>query len=50
MYFKKIPRKNGPEEPCFTRCHNVPSYDVPGKEARNWCKKYYVTCVLLENL
>ena len=25
-------------------------YDVPGKEARNWCKKCYVTCVSFENL
>ena len=24
------------------------SYDVTGKEAPNWCKKCYVTCVLLE--
>ena len=35
---------------CFTRRHNASSYDVTGKEAPNWCKKCYVTCVLLGNL
>ena len=47
---RKIPRENHPEASCFTRRHNVPSYDDTGKEAQNWCKKCYVTCVLLENL
>ena len=32
------------------RSHNVPSYDVTGKGARNCSKKCYVTCVILENL
>ena len=50
MYFEKLPRENRPEASCFTRRHNAPSYDVTGKEAPNWCKKCYVTCVLLENL
>ena len=30
--------------------HNTPSFDVTGKEAQKYCKKCYVTCVLLENL
>ena len=53
MYFEKISRENRPEASCFTRRHNAPSlssYDVTDKEAPNWCKKCYVTCVLLENL
>ena len=49
MYFEKI-HENRPEASCFTRRHNDPSYDVTGKEVRNWCKKCYVMCVLLENL
>ena len=32
------------------RAHNAPSYDVTGKGARNFSKKCYVTCVILENL
>ena len=50
MYFEKIPRENRPEASCFTRRHNVPSYDVIGKGARKCSKKCYVTCVILENL
>ena len=46
MYFEKISGKNYPEASCFTRCHNAPSYDVTGKEARNWCRKCYVTCLI----
>ena len=29
---------------------DAPSYDVTGKEVRNWFKRNYVTCVLLKNL
>ena len=47
MYFEKILRENCPEASCFTRRHNALSYDVTGKEAPNWCKKCYVTRVLL---
>ena len=42
MYFKKIARKNHTEASCFTWCHNTPSYDIIGKEARNW----YVICLI----
>ena len=49
MCFEKIPHENCPEVSCFRRCHNTSSYDVICIKARNWCKKYYVTCVLLEN-
>ena len=44
MYFEKIPRENHPEASCFTRRHNVPSYDVTGKGAQNYSKKCYVMC------
>ena len=47
---RKFRAKIAPEASCFTLRDNAPSYDVTGKEARNWCKKCYVTCVLLENL
>ena len=50
MHFAKIPHENRPEASCFMRRHSAPSYDVTGKEALKWCKKCYVTCVLLENL
>ena len=50
MYFEKIPRENRLNASCFTRRHNAPPSDVTGKEARTWCKKCYVTCVLLKNL
>ena len=50
MYFEEIPRENRPEVSCFMRCHKATSYEVTGKESRNWCKKCYVTCVILENL
>ena len=46
MYFEKIPRENLPEASRLTRRHNAPSNEV----APNWCKKCYVSCVLLENL
>ena len=50
MYFEEITRENRPEASCFTQRHNAPSYDVTGKGARNFSKKCYVTCVILENL
>ena len=50
VYFEKIPCENHPETSCFTRRYNDPTYNVTGKEARNWCKKCYVKCVLLEDL
>ena len=50
MYSEKILRENCPKALCFTRRHNAPSCDVTGKEARNCCKKCYVTCVLLKKL
>ena len=50
MCFEKIARENRPEASCFTRRQNAPSYDITDKEARNWCKNCYVTCVLLDNL
>ena len=46
MYFEE----NRHEASCFTRRHNAPSYGVTGKEARNLCKKCYVTCVILEKI
>ena len=49
MYFEEILQENRPEVVCFMQHLNASFYDVTGKEARNWCKKCYVTCVLLEN-
>ena len=46
----RIPRENRPEKSYFMRRRNAPSYDVTGKCARNCSKKYFVTCVILENL
>ena len=40
--------QNRPGALCFTRRHNAASYDVTGKEARNWRKKCYVTCGILK--
>ena len=51
MFLEDSPRKSPwSVVSCFTRRHNAPSNDVTGKEAQNWCKKCYVTCVLLQNL
>ena len=49
-YYEKITHENRTEALCFMRRHNADSYDITGKEARNWYKKCYVMCVLLENL
>ena len=45
VYFEKIQRENRHETSCFARRHNAYTCDVTVKDARNWCKKYYVTYI-----
>ena len=37
---RKFGAKIDNEASCFMRRHNATSYDITGKEARNWCKKF----------
>ena len=46
---RKFSAKIAQSNVIFTQYHNAPPCNFTGKEALNWCKKFYVTCVLLEN-